>query len=221
MDDEPKTITTVEEVKEVTSEKVAEIVVTKEEIRFTPRVVADTLMTLEEIKRIPPEHYPIIMYCDGGSLFGWLIRAIDRSAASHIQLLYDTDKIASQWFYYTTFNVDHLATYNCKLIWNPTWTPEQRKILIDAIKERLACGKWKTRYDVWGVLGEALNIGWMQSRTYDFCSEAVGRFLRMVDPEFDKWMQSSKTPTPKEINLYTKSHNPPYQIYGRYLVDDQ
>lgn len=106
------------------------------------------------------------------------------------------------------------------MIWNPTWTPEQRKILIDAIKLRLTQGKWKTRYDVWGVLGEALNLEWLQSKTYDFCSEAVGRFLRMVDPVFDKWMLTDKTPTPKEINLYTKNHNPPYQVYGRYMVDD-
>lgn len=218
----PPMIDTLEAVKAITPKKVSDIVVTTEEIKSSPRVVADTLMTLDEIRAIPKEHLPIIMYCDSGSPFGWLIRTVDKkAAASHIQFLYDTDKIASQWFWYKIFPVEHIRNYNTKLIWNPTWTPEQRKILFDAINDRLAQGKWKTRYDVWGVIGEALGIEWMQANKYDFCSEAVGRMLRRVDPDFETWMQSDKSPTPREINLYTKSHNPPYAVYGRHMVDDE
>lgn len=199
---------------------VSDIVVTPAEVADTPRKIADTFMSLDEIRAIPKEHYPIIMYCDGGSLFSWLIRTVDKSAASHVEVLYDTDKIASQGLWYQEFPVDKIKSYNVKLIWNPDWTAEQRKCINDAIKLRLTEGKWKTRYDVIGVLGEALGIKWMQSRKTDFCSEAVAKFIRCVDPEFDKWMNSNITPTPREINLYTKSHNPPYQVYGRFMVDD-
>jgi hypothetical protein len=216
----PPLVKTVDQVKDLTAKDVSDIVMTSAE-QYQPRKIADTSMSLEEIRQIPEEHYPIIMYCDGGSLFGWLIRAIDKSAASHIQVLYEPDKIATQGLWYQTIPVENLRTYNAKLIWNPWWTPEQRKILLDAIKGRLAQGKWKTRYDVWGVIGEALNIEWLQSKTYDFCSEAVGRFLRLVDPVFDVWMKKTcKSPTPRELNLYTKSHNPPYEVYGRHMVDD-
>lgn len=216
----PPTIVTAEEVKAITPEKVSDIVLTLDEALLTPRRVADTIMTLEEIKRIPLEHYPIIMYADGGSLFGWLIRSIDKSAASHIQILYGPDQIASQWFYFTTFPVDHIKTYNVKMIWNPEWTATERKVLIKAINDRLLLSKWTTRYDVWGVIGEAINVGWMQRKAIDFCSEAVGRFLKLVDPAFALFLETCPSPTPRELNLYTKTHNPPYRVYGRFMVDD-
>jgi len=184
------------------------------------RVVSDSFISLDEIRAIPKEHYPIIMYCDGGSLFGWLIRKVDKSAASHLQILFDSDKIATQWFWYKIVDVDHLKSYNTKMIWNPEWTPEQRKAMIDLILQRLASPWWKTKYDVWGVIGKALGFEWMQSKEKDFCSEAVGRIIRLVDFEFDAWMGVNDNPTPKEINQYTKSHHPPYEVYGRYMVDD-
>jgi hypothetical protein len=201
--------------------KVDSIVVTKEEVQFTPRKVADTLMSLDEIRAIPKEHMPIIMYCDGGSIFGTLIRIVDKSAASHAQLLYGVDKIASQWFYFTTFNVDHLKSYNCKLIWNSKWTPEQRQLMIDLIELRLALPHWQTRYDVWGVIGQGIGWKWLQRRGIDFCSEAVARVLKVVDPALVEWSKTCPSPTPREINIYTKSHKElGYEVYGRYIVDD-
>lgn len=217
----PPTIVTAEEVKAITPDKVSDIVVTPAEVLLTPRRVADTIMTLDEIRAIPQEHYPIIMYCDGGSLFGWLIRTIDKSSASHMQILYGPDRIASQWFWFTTFPVDHIKTYNAKLIWNPEWTPTQREIMIAGVKERLALGKWATRYDTWGVIGEAIGAEWMQRKDIDFCSEAVIRIIRKADPTLEPFLKTCPSPTPREYNIYTKSHNPPYKVYGRYMVDDE
>lgn len=212
----------IEKVEELKSGKgiPGETIATSAEVVLTPRRIADTMMTLDEIRAIPVEDMPILIYCDGGSLFGWLIRAVDKSAASHVQILYDKGLIASQWFYFRTITVDDMKNYNAKLIWNPTWTPEQRKKMIDSIKARLVMGKWKTRYDVWGVVGEALNVEWLQSKVYDFCSEAWARALSLVDTDFVQWLKNCKTPTPREINIYTKTHNPPYAVYGRYMVDD-
>lgn len=201
-------------------EKVSDIVVTPTEVTLTPVAVAETFMTLDEIRAIPLEHYPILMYCDGGSLFGWLIRKVDKASASHFQILYGPDQIASQWFYFTTFPVSHIATYNTKMIWNPEWTPTERKVLIKAIKDRLLLSKWTSRYDVWGVIGEAINAEWMQRKAIDFCSEAVGRFLKLVDPVFTKFLEICPSPTPRQLNVYTKTHNPPYKVYGRFMVDD-
>lgn len=220
-DSSPPMIDTLEGVKAITPEKVSEIVVTTEEIKSSPRTVADTLMTLDEIRAIPLEHYPIIVYCDGGSPFGWLIRTIDKAAASHLQILYGPDQIASQWFWYKVFPVEHLRNYNAKLIWNPEWTSAQRAIMIAGIKERLALGKWATRYDTWGVIGEAIGAEWMQRKAIDFCSEAVVRIIRKADPTLEPFLLKRPSPTPREYNIYTKSHNPPYQVYGRHMVDDE
>ena len=35
------------------------------------------------------------------------------------------------------------------------------------------------------------------------------------------WLEQNPSPTPKEFNLYTKSHNPPWKVYGRYAPDDE
>lgn len=220
MTDKPKPVSTLEEVKAVTPEQVAPIVVTPEEIVVSPRKVTETLMTLEEIKAIPQEDLPLIMYCDGGSLFGWMIRTIDKSAGEHLQLLYKPDTIASQWFYYRKVGVDAMKSYNVKLIGNKDWTSAQRKVMVDAIEARLALSHWTTRYDTYGVIGEALGIEWLQRKAIDFCSEAVARIIRQADPTLDEFLKECPSPTPREYNIYTKKHNPPYFVYGRYLLDD-
>jgi hypothetical protein len=130
-------------------EEVGDIVVTPAEAMYVPRKIADTMMSLDEIRAIPLEHYPIIMYCDGGSLFGWAIRRVDKSAASHMQILYAPDKIATQSLYFKTIPVEKLATYNTKLIWNPHWTETERKTMMAMISYRLSLSGWKTRYDFW------------------------------------------------------------------------
>lgn len=178
-------------------------------------------MTLDEIWAIPKEHYPIFMYCDGGSLFGWLIRMVDKSAASHLQIYIAPQVIASQGLYFKTFPVSHLKGYNTKMIWNPAWTPEERKTMIDFINCRLALPWWKTLYDVPGVIGEALNWEWLQVKKWDFCSEAVARVLMLIDSSFALWLIDNPSPTPREFNLWTKAHNPPYEVYGRYSPDDE
>jgi hypothetical protein len=179
----------------------------------------DRALTLDEVKAIPESDMPIFMYCDGGSLFGWLIRGFDKSAASHLQVLYKADTIATQSWWFSTIPIDNIESYNVKLINNPTWTAAEKKVLNDAIEARLALGRWKTRYDVWGVIGEALNWS-LGSKRYDFCSEAISRFVRLIDPVFDAWLKDHPSPTPREFNVYTKQHNPPYKVYGKYMVDD-
>lgn len=184
----------------------------------------DHYLCIEEIKRIPEKDLPIFVYCDGGSLFGWLIRHVDKSMASHLQALAWLDggiKIATQGLTFTTAPVDNMAGYNCKLIWNPHWTDAERRILTKAIKKRLALPLYRRLYDVPGVIGEALNIEWLQVGWLDFCSEAVARMLRLVDPAFAEWLKICPSPTPREFNLYTKRHNPPYEVYARYSPDDE
>jgi hypothetical protein len=62
------------------------------------RKQGERYLSLEEIKKIPWDHYPIFMYSDGGSLFGWLIRKADDSAGSHLWTLVGNDAIANQSF---------------------------------------------------------------------------------------------------------------------------
>jgi len=179
---------------------------------------------IDRIKGIPERDLPIFVYCDGGSLFGWLIRKIDKSKASHLQALAWIEgriQIATQGLTFTTAPVDHMAGYNCKLIYNPEWSEVERKVLTEAIKKRLALPWYKRFYDIPGVIGEAFNWDWLQVGWLDFCSEAIARMLKLVDPDFSDWLKSNPSPTPREFNLWTKAHNPPYEVYGRYSPDDE
>lgn len=185
----------------------------------------DQYLCIEDIKRIPESDLPIIVYCDGGSLFGWLIRRIDKSMASHLQALAWIDgevKICSQGLTFTTHPIDQMAGYNSKLIYNPVWTDAERKRLTEAIKYRLALPWYKRLYDVPGVIGEALHVDWLQVGWFDFCSEFIAiRLLALVDPAFAEWLKDNPSPTPREVNLYCKRHNPPYKVYARYSPDDE
>ena len=181
----------------------------------------DRVLTLEEIRNIPADHYPLICYCDGGSLFSLLIRLFDKSDRSHMQALIGPDEIASQGWTFTSFPVSHMAKYATKFIWNPDWTVSERALMIASVRMRLALPWWKRLYDVPGVIGEALKITWLQLPWFDFCSEAMAnRMLGLVDPKFRQWLLQHPSPTPREINQWTKAHNPPYKVYGWYIPDD-
>lgn len=181
-------------------------------------------MTLDEIRAIPWEHYPIFMYSDGGSLFGWLIRKADGSAGSHLWTLIGPDAIANQHITFQIVSVEKMGHYTTKLIWNPEFTQAQRREMLESIFARLELPWYKRLYDVIGLIGELvekvsgikINLGGL-----DFCSESVSRALSLVDPDYKVWLKDHPSPTPKEFNLYTKGHNPPWKVYGRYAPDDE
>ena len=188
------------------------------------RKAGEKYMSLDEIRAIPPEHYPIFMYSDGGSLFGWLIRKADGSAGSHLWTLVGPDAIANQTITFRLVPVAQMGHYTTKLIWNPEFTPEQRKTMLKSIFERLELPWYKRMYDVVGLIGELIErtIGLdLNLKKLDFCSEAVSRAIALVDPDYKAWLEINPSPTPREFNLYTKAHNPPWKVYGRYAPDDE
>ena len=187
------------------------------------RLPGDTYMTLQEIKRIPLPHYPIFLYSDSGSPFSWLIRKIDKSAGSHLWLLIGADCIANQSFTYHLTGVDSMRNYVTKLIWNPFQNPKQKEAIIKAAVERCDLPWYRRLYDFIGLFGELLEIVGLKCniKKLDFCSEAVCRMLADVDPAAKAWLQTNPSPTPREFNQWTKSNNPPWQVYGRYSPDDE
>ena len=120
------------------------------------RKQGERYLTLDEIRRIPWDHYPIFMYSDGGSLFGWLIRKADDSAGSHLWTLVGNDAIANQSITFRLVPVAQMAHYTTKLIWNPEYTAEQRKTMLESIFQRLELPWYRRLYDVVGLVGEVL-----------------------------------------------------------------
>ncbi len=171
-------------------------------------------LTIEDLKKIPQDHLPMVVLCNGYlSLFGILICSVTQSFWSHAMWLTSPKEFASQWFWFRSFPVEHFAKYSLKLWYNPDWTPEQRTILQAEIWDRLKLPAWKTRYDVLGVIGEAMGVKWLNRKGLDFCSESI-KMLALVDPEFKKWFEEIKNPTPEELNTWFKTHLK-YQVWGR------
>jgi len=188
------------------------------------RKAGEHYMTLDEIARIPLEHYPIFLYSDGGSPFSWLIRKFDDSAGSHLWTLIGPGVIANQGITFTLVPVEKMRHYVTKLIWNPEYSAEQRNTMLESIFSRLELPWWRRLYDIVGLFGEIaekiLGIH-LNLKKFDFCSESVSRAIAMVDPEYRQWLEANPSPTPKDFNLYTRSRNPPWKVYGRYAPDDE
>lgn len=172
------------------------------------------MKTLEDIKRLSPYDCPMICLSNGYmSLFGLLIARVTKGFWSHAMWLFNPQVFASQWWWFTLFNVDDFCKHSLKLWYNPDWTDEEKEILLKAISNRLALGKWKTRYDFWGVIGEWTGWRWMNSKKYDFCSETM-KFLVEIDPDYKKFLEKDPCPTPLDVDGYFKS-NPKYKVWGR------
>jgi hypothetical protein len=125
---------------------------------------------------------------------------------------------ASQWFYFRMFLFDHFAGCTMKFIYNPDWTARQREILLNKIKEDLAKPWYKSLYDVPAIIGQLIGWDWLQFGKAMICSERI-TYLRLIDPEADEWLKVDHTPTPTDVNAWTKARGDRYKVFGRYSPD--
>lgn len=177
-------------------------------------IYGDQMKCLEDVKRLSQSDCPMICLSNGYmSAFGFLISMVTKDFWAHSMWLFSPQEFASQWWWFKQFHVDDFCHHSLKFWYNPDWTTDEKDILQKAIGTRLDLGKWKTRYDVWGVVGELLGWKWLNSKKYDFCSETM-KFLGEVDPDYKEWMKTEPHPTPGEIDKYLKG-NPKYKVWGR------
>jgi hypothetical protein len=180
--------------------------------------VSDIYLTLEDIKELPDSAFPIMCLANGyTSLFGYLISVVKKGQFyTHFQWLISRDDFASQWWYFRTFPVEnYFGKYSMKFWHNPDWTPQDKQRMQEEIKKELVKPKWDTRYDVIGIVGEALNLSWLNSKRQSFCSEKI-TFLAKVDEGCREWMLLNPHPTPEEINIWLKTQDR-FKVVGRVM----
>lgn len=182
---------------------------------MTYEIPSEELKTLDDVKSLSPSDCPMICLCSGFmSVFGFLVSLVTKDFWSHMQWLRLPSTFASQWWYFTTFPVDKYTNYSLKFWYNPLWTTDEKAILCKAIDDRLALPKWKTFYDIIGVVGEFFHFNWLNLHKFEFCSETI-RLLGLVDPECKNWIENINTsPTPEEVNEWLKSSGL-YKVWGR------
>jgi hypothetical protein len=168
-------------------------------------------MTLSELKNIPLGEYPFLVFSDNvRGIFSFLVRVRTRGYFGHVMWLVGPDELASQWFYFKRFSLDHYSFCNLKLVHNAGWTGSEKALLITNIREALKRPWYQSLYDVPGIIGQLIGIPSLQVPWQDYCSE-TGDFLKAVDSDYDL-----KSPDPEELNQWTKARQDRYSVYCRY-----
>jgi len=176
--------------------------------------VYERYLSLDEIRGIPVGMYPLMVFSDNiRGLFSLGVKIRTHGSYGHFMWLVAPDTLASQWLYYRLFTLDHFEGSTMKLVYNPNWTDKEREILTSAILFDLKKPWYRTLYDVPGILGELLGLDWINMTCLNFCSER-GRHIKLVDPEFDL-----RSPTPAQLNSWTKARPDRYKVFGRYTPD--
>jgi len=174
----------------------------------------DRFISLDEIKAIPADQYPMLCFAYSlAGLFAKAVAAKTKGYYGHFMWLLAPDLFASQWFWFRTFPVDHFAGCNLKLVYNPSWSVAEKETLKRAIREDLDKPWYKTRYDCRAVLGILVGLPGFQNPKWRMCSETA-EYLYLVDPDYDLYV-----PTPTDVNLWTKARGDRYKVYGRYMPD--
>ena len=172
-------------------------------------------LSLDDVRRIPRDLYPFMVFADNvRGIFSWGVKTRTKGVYGHFMWLIGPGTLASQGWCYRTSNVDHYASNTMKLVYNPLWRNEEKEYIVSAITADVSKPWYKTFYDIPGIIGELLGIDAINLPGRDFCSEH-GKYLRLVDPEYNL-----KSPTPTELNLWTKVRGDRYKVYGRYHAGD-
>lgn len=189
---------------------------------MTPRIDDTTYYTLDELYNVKPEQLPMMVISDNlRGVFGLLIKLVTKSFYSHYMELYAPGKMATQWFWYKSLPAKSFKANSLKIFWCPSWTQEQRAAYVQLIEAGLKKGKWATRYDVLGVVGQFLGLDWLQDPKSNYCSEHFCK-LALFDQEASEWLKQCPHPTPEEVNAWLKQARNPdgsekYPVWGRVV----
>ena len=173
--------------------------------------MSDAFYTLDEIR----ENFngPELVFADNPrGLFGFGIKLKTRGTYSHFCWRIGPDRIANQTLTFQDVPLDSFRGYHLKFVSNPDWTVLQKANLTNAILSDLSLPWYSTLYDVPGVVFRLFGLRWNLGKAF-FCSER-GSYLALVDPEY-----ALKSPTPTELNLWTKARGDRYKVMARYSPD--
>lgn len=174
----------------------------------------EKFLSLEEIKAIPIDKYPFMVFSDNvRGFFSWGVKVRTKGSYGHFMWLVGPDQLVSQSFSYKVHSLKDYSGSTMKLVYNPKWTAQEQFVLIKAIVEDALKPWYRTLYDYLGIVGQAIGVEAFNSPFNSFCSER-GKYLKLVDPEYDLC-----SPSPVELNKWTKERPDRYKVYGRYAPD--
>jgi hypothetical protein len=171
-------------------------------------------MTKDEVLSIPEKDLPLaVLSSSAANIFAFGIINIRKSIYNHFMWMHKPGFFASQDLFYSEVPAEKYLKFDNRLkFWyNPNWEIYEKEAIKHEIQRWLNKPKFSTRYDWMAILGQALNLVWIQNPITRICSD-YGSILREsgVDPEYNL-----KNPAPDQVDNWF-SKNIKYNIYGRY-----
>lgn len=151
---------------------------------------------------ITKDHLPCIVFSSHDTdSTSWLIRWFTSSSYNHVMIMRQPLLVCTQGWGFNEIPISIYMKKGCRLkFWHfPEMTNNQKTELFQTLQHRLDLPKWRQGYDFIGLLGQALNIRWINFPQWAYCSEQVA----------EDWSKAHKNipgkPSPEEINALLKT----------------
>jgi hypothetical protein len=173
-----------------------------------------TYMEESNVLKILEDDLPLaVLSSSAANPFAFGIINVRKSIYNHFMWMHRPGMFATQDWYYREVGIENYLGFDKRLkFWsNPDWTPQQKWDIRKRIQYWLDQPKFKTRYDVLAILGQAINKVWIQNPLTHICSD-YGSILKEtgVDPRYDL-----KHPAPDQVDDWFNNHAE-YKVFGRY-----
>jgi len=176
--------------------------------------------------KIPPERMPLIVLSDHSSGFvQWIIKWRTKAHYNHIMSMIWMGEFASQGNLFSSIPISRYMTQHSRLkFWMiKDLTGQEEELIRKRIGDRLDLPKWKRRYNLLGIFGQATGLRWISSPWVPYCSQQVLRDVLegVITLSFiheGEIIELSRNPSPKESNDFFKKH-PRMEVYGRWSAD--
>lgn len=170
------------------------------------------LLSREDVMAIPERMLPMVVLSDNlRSFFSMAIKNHEQGCYNHLMWLIRPGVIASQNLTFQAQPVqEYFNGFRMKFWHCPSWTPEQRKAIIDAIETDLKKPWYKRIYDFVAIIGQGIGIPSLQTPGIDICSDK-GKYLNDINYDL-------KHPDPEQVNHWLMTQRK-YEVYGRYMPD--
>jgi len=163
--------------------------------------------------KIKEKDLPMIMLTDNlRSFISWGIRHHTKGNYSHIGFIIHPKMFASQLLTFKEVPIEnYMKPYYRLKFFIVNLDKKKREEIIKTVEELLNQPFYKKTYDFLGILGQFLNIRFINDPFHHYCSEIVADVLR-------KYIILPLKPSPSDLNrIMSKNDN--FRYYGHWVSD--
>ena len=167
---------------------------------------------------IPTNLFPIFVFSDDlRGFIGWAIKSHSKGSYNHCMIMTRPGFVATQGWTYKEVPIETYMKGQHRLkfwYYKDIDNIDIVDISTEVVKD-LNQSWWKKSYDWLGIIGQAINIRWLQNPFKNYCSERVAKYARLINKLEDK---IPKQPSPAELNQ-AFINIPQMKIYGYWFKD--